>query len=311
MSLTLLSVAHIDKVALNLLEKLGLEEVPKRDNYSEELALIYFSRSAYQHNVDSRVKMGDYYYRGIGTEVDYDKAAACYRVAAVMEESPMAMWNLGWMYENGIGVAKDFHLAKRAYDDALTTSVNAYLPVKLSLIKLYIKYYWEWLIGGDVENELFGGQQQQHQQDIWGDGHKGDLAEEASAIKQAQRRKQLEDHDEGDGRDRGTEDELRLHYNKHKELEDYETLHGMSDDDGNEMMDRDDAYSEEDELIESLIILGICLLVGWLVYVRQFRFGGNNRNNQAPQQQQHPPQHQDFNRGDHDNSEIPPPPPQY
>ncbi|KAI8341237.1 hypothetical protein BC941DRAFT_416295 [Chlamydoabsidia padenii] len=172
-----------DKVRLNIMEILGQEKSSKRDNYSEQLALIYYTRSANQHNVDSRVKMGDYYYRGIGTEVDYDKAASCYRVAAELEESPMAMWNLGWMYENGIGVSKDFHLAKRAYDNALTTNGNAYLPVNLSLIKLYVKYYWEWLSGGDVEDELFKGehqhqnqqQQQQQQQDHHRENNNSDI----------------------------------------------------------------------------------------------------------------------------------------
>ncbi|KAI8097333.1 uncharacterized protein BX664DRAFT_326148 [Halteromyces radiatus] len=299
-----------DKVALNIPEQIGLEERPARDNYLEELALIYWSRSANQNNVDSRVKMGDYYYRGIGTEVDYDKAASCYRIAAELEMSPMAMWNLGWMYENGIGVAKDFHLAKRAYDTALTTSGNAYLPVKLSLIKLYAKYYWEWLIGGEVGNELFFSQDpkyrqqrqnhQQQQQDGWDelqDQHTP--SEEAMAIQQARQRQQIEGHDDHNGQwnERGAEDELRRQYNRHKELEEQEDdMHELTG--SNERHRRradgtaqeDDDSSEEDELIESLIILGICLLVGWLVYVRQFRFGNNNNNNNQPAgPQQHDP----------------------
>ena len=50
--------------------------------------------------------MGDYHFKGFGTEVNYEKAAACYQVAAEAELSAMAMWNLGWMHENGIGVAR-------------------------------------------------------------------------------------------------------------------------------------------------------------------------------------------------------------
>lgn len=71
-----------------------------------EMALIYWTRSANQGDVDARVKMGDYYYMGIGTEQDYKKATACYQIAAESESSAMAMWNLGWMHENGVGVAK-------------------------------------------------------------------------------------------------------------------------------------------------------------------------------------------------------------
>lgn len=89
--------------------------------------------------MDFWVKLGDYYYRGIAAPVNYEKAAACCHIASEIGPSPMAMWNLGWMYENGIGVPKDFHLAKSYYDSALSTDLAAYLPVKLSLIKLYVK----------------------------------------------------------------------------------------------------------------------------------------------------------------------------
>jgi SEL1 protein len=52
----------------------------------------------------------------------------------------MAYWNLGYMYENGLGVPRDWHLAKRHYDLALHVSPDdAYLPWVLSLIKLYIR----------------------------------------------------------------------------------------------------------------------------------------------------------------------------
>ncbi|KAF9404615.1 ERAD-associated protein, partial [Podila epigama] len=70
-----------------------------------EMALVYWTRSANQGDVDARVKMGDYYYAGIGVEADVTKALACYEVAA-HQDSAMAMWNLGWMHENGIGAHK-------------------------------------------------------------------------------------------------------------------------------------------------------------------------------------------------------------
>ena len=41
------------------------------------LALIYWTRSAEQKNVDSMVKMGDYYLHGLGTSIDEEKAAVC------------------------------------------------------------------------------------------------------------------------------------------------------------------------------------------------------------------------------------------
>lgn len=116
-------------------------------NFTDRLALVHWTRSAAQSNVDAMVKMGDYYFHGIGTgnpgQPAYEKAAACYSAAADKGVSALAYWNLGWMYENGIGVARqDFHLAKRYYDTAVETNVEAYLPVTLSLIKLHIRAAW-------------------------------------------------------------------------------------------------------------------------------------------------------------------------
>lgn len=117
------------------------------------LALIYWARSAEQKNVDSMVKMGDYYLQGLGTSPDSEKAAACYQAAADTMQSAQAMWNLGWMHENGIGVDQDFHLAKRHYDWALETNPReAYLPVKLALYKLRFRSWWNTVTNGDVKS---------------------------------------------------------------------------------------------------------------------------------------------------------------
>lgn len=116
------------------------------------LALIYWTRSAKQNNIDSRVKMGDYYLDGVGTLSSPDNAAACYQAAAETMQSAQAMWNLGWMHENGIGIEQDFHLAKRFYDQALETNTEAYLPVKLSLAKLRIRSWWNGVSGGKINS---------------------------------------------------------------------------------------------------------------------------------------------------------------
>jgi hypothetical protein len=36
----------------------------------------------------------------------YEKAAGSYQSAADTQASAVAFWNLGWMYENGLGVAQ-------------------------------------------------------------------------------------------------------------------------------------------------------------------------------------------------------------
>ncbi|TKA33317.1 hypothetical protein B0A50_00870 [Salinomyces thailandicus] len=119
------------------------------------LALIYWTRSARQQNIDSLVKMGDYYLAGLGTSnllPSAENAAACYQAAAETLLSAQAMWNLGWMHENGVGIEQDFHLAKRLYDMALETNREAYLPVKLSLIRLRWRSWWNDVSGGTVKS---------------------------------------------------------------------------------------------------------------------------------------------------------------
>lgn len=116
------------------------------------LALIYWTRSAKQSNIDSMVKMGDYYLGGYGIEADVEKAASCYQTAADMQQSAQAMWNLGWMHENGIGVEQDYHLAKRYYDQALETNQEAYFPVKLSLLKLRLRSFWNTITNGTIKS---------------------------------------------------------------------------------------------------------------------------------------------------------------
>ncbi|KAJ3332759.1 ERAD-associated protein [Blyttiomyces sp. JEL0837] len=68
----------------------------------------------------------------------YDRAAVYYQVAAD-DNSALAQWNMGYMHENGIGVAKDYPLAKRMYDISYATNPDAYLPVNIALAKLFFK----------------------------------------------------------------------------------------------------------------------------------------------------------------------------
>jgi SEL1 protein len=117
------------------------------------LALVYWTRSAEQKNVDSMVKMGDYYLMGLGTSPDQEKAAACYQAAADTMRSAQALWNLGWMHENGIGIDQDFHLAKRHYDWALEANPReAYLPVAMALYKLRFRSWWNTITNGDIKS---------------------------------------------------------------------------------------------------------------------------------------------------------------
>ena len=52
----------------------------------------------------ARVKLGDYYYYGLGTETNLEEAVDQYRMAADHMANSQAMFNLGYMYELGIGL---------------------------------------------------------------------------------------------------------------------------------------------------------------------------------------------------------------
>jgi len=116
------------------------------------LALIFWTRSSRQGNIDALVKMGDYYLYGIGTSADVDKAVQCYTGASEYHQSAQALYNLGWMHENGLGLNQDYHLAKRYYDQALETNDEAYLPVTLSLLKLRARSAWNTITNGRINS---------------------------------------------------------------------------------------------------------------------------------------------------------------
>ncbi|KAJ2887293.1 ERAD-associated protein [Coemansia aciculifera] len=128
---------------------------PSAGDY-EKQALVYWTRAANQNVADARTKQGDAYYYGRGTPRSYERAAAAYALAARTEASGLAMWSLGWMFEHGIGVTQDFHLAKRYYDQSLEANDAGRLAAHVSLARLCLRYLWAWASGRDVgEGPLF------------------------------------------------------------------------------------------------------------------------------------------------------------
>jgi len=100
-------------------------------------ALNAFELSAQQGNSAAELKIGDYYYFGMGTAVNFRKAVAHYRAASEARNA-QAMFNLAYMHEHGIGLPKDLHLAKRFYDMAVETSQDALWPVMICRTKLWL-----------------------------------------------------------------------------------------------------------------------------------------------------------------------------
>lgn len=61
-------------------------------------------------------------------------------MASDQQHNAQAMFNLGYMHEQGLGMQKDWHLAKRCYDLAAETSADAKVPVALALMKLSLMF---------------------------------------------------------------------------------------------------------------------------------------------------------------------------
>lgn len=101
-------------------------------------------RAAQEGDTDAHLKLGDHYYYGVGTAVDFAKAEEHYAIAAAMNNA-QALFNLGYMREHGIGSSpRDFHLAKRYYDSAAEASAAAHYVVQAALIKLNFHWWLAW-----------------------------------------------------------------------------------------------------------------------------------------------------------------------
>ncbi|KAI1378827.1 HCP-like protein [Hypoxylon crocopeplum] len=215
------------------------------------LALIYWTRSAIQSNIDSLVKMGDYYLDGIGTEPALDKAAQCYTGASEYFQSAQALYNLGWMHENGVGLTQDYHLAKRYYDQALETNEEAYLPVTISLLKLRVRSAWNTFTHGRI-NSI---QDEPSPKKDWS------LSEWIANFLQ--------------------EDDL-YYEDAYEEFYDDGTIAGS---DGEPL---GDALDDLDGVIESLIILGLVGAIMFLMYYRARRQQAHRQAEEAARQGQQP-----------------------
>jgi SEL1 protein len=197
------------------------------------LALVHWTRSAKQHNIDSLVKAGDYYLAGLGAVASPENAAACYQAAGESLQSAQALWNLGWMHENGVGIDQDFHLAKRFYDQALEINQQeAYLPVMLSLWKLRWRGWWNTVTRGGIKG----------------------IDDEPSTAKRLSLSEWLNDFLKADA-------EMNAQY----EADDWDSNYDP-------MPGGDDAYYDDDiddDVFVTLMIGGLLAALGWLIWHRQ------------------------------------------
>lgn len=149
-----IETAHVSAAYLLYQLPCNLEEPPRTPHERKIMALTYYIRAFKQDNVDAGVVAGDVYYL-MG---DYTGALNMYQSAS-LKFSPQAIWNLGYMYEHGLGVDKDFHLAKRYYDRVLDHNRKLYFAVKLSVWKLKLKLWLGYITGG----KLYGFRTEEYQ----------------------------------------------------------------------------------------------------------------------------------------------------
>jgi len=189
-------------------------------------------------------------------------------------------------------------LAKRWYDRSLSTNPGAVLPVTLSLAKLNARYIWSYMTGGETGEStgsfwsISGKTNPEpdapaagaNPSDSTATGGSDEAAPEAgddtagtknrnswdidaiskSGLEKWESQKQVGPGDDGEA---DQEEDIYQKRSPHPQGEDEEQQ-----------------FLEEDDLLEGLVIIGLCMVVGYLMYVRQFRFGpnaagGNNNNN--------------------------------
>ncbi|KZT23519.1 HCP-like protein [Neolentinus lepideus HHB14362 ss-1] len=283
-------------------------------NDTARLALTQWIRSAAQHNVDALVKVGDYYYHGLGVPEEevsmrYEKAAGYYQSAAQTQLSALAMWNLGWMYENGIGVPQDFHLAKRHYDLAAETNSEAYLPTLLCLIKLYTRSFLYTLRGGKgglqllpydeiegspmypaTENRKISESPESDQNSDNGASPEDRGIEEVDedepwyigkAKEQFNRRRQNRD---GQGK-RQEDDPVQWARERRNAESERESDFGPEDYFDASLRGARRGEEEEDEFAETLLLITLCIAVSVLLYIRGRWVERIRREAQGQQQQ--------------------------
>ncbi|EPX72853.1 uncharacterized protein SOCG_00615 [Schizosaccharomyces octosporus yFS286] len=105
---------------------------------SDEFAFEFYARAAAQGDVDAILKVGDYYYYGVGVHKDYEKAYRHYEIASEKGGATgMALWNMAYMHEFGKGRERDAHIAKRFLDE-LSINRISYIPFRMILSLIFL-----------------------------------------------------------------------------------------------------------------------------------------------------------------------------
>lgn len=120
----------------------NFEEPPLIPDSRKLMALSYYQKAFDQDNPDAGLIAADIYF-DMG---DYEKALRLYQQRQVLS-SPQAIWNVGYMFEYGLGVEKDYHLAKRYYEGAQTYLPELSFGIQICNWKLMLKMLMETIMG--------------------------------------------------------------------------------------------------------------------------------------------------------------------
>lgn len=107
-------------------------------NKMYDLALTLWNRAAHQGFSYGYVKCADYFFYGRGTPINYS-AAIRYYSSGSQAGSAEAAYSLGYMYEFGLGIDKDFLLAIAYYSKSKILDKNGVFAIKISLFRIRVK----------------------------------------------------------------------------------------------------------------------------------------------------------------------------
>ena len=147
-----------------LLQRISAETLDlEKRHEAQNKARVLFSRAASQGNVMAKLRLGDWYYYDLGgsaSDTDSNdnnlKHSVSYYRSASLSQSSQAMFNMGFMYQFGMGVPVDLHLSKRFYDQSYEVNHKARAPAKIALLSLnlqrkylqwseWLENSWEWI----------------------------------------------------------------------------------------------------------------------------------------------------------------------
>ncbi|XP_054167866.1 protein sel-1 homolog 1-like [Oppia nitens] len=113
-----------------IIENYDIDQLNIKDGHKRySLALKYWAQSAAQGLSYARIKVGDYHYYGLSSGINYQMSAYYYRKASESQYSSQALFNLGYMFEKGLGVNQDYSVALIYYEMSARINTDARIAV--------------------------------------------------------------------------------------------------------------------------------------------------------------------------------------